>query len=86
MTAIYCLIWATVHAMSYSLNSSLVNSKHVTVKKDVKTGGVLTVWMYACGNTLRFTVFSNTKQFEFTFKIVVKMGIGKNAFLYFIYY
>lgn len=60
--------------------------QHPNGKKNSKTGGFLTVWMYACGNTLCFTVFSNTKQFEYTFKIVVKLGIGKNAFLYYKYY
>ena len=36
--------------------------------------------MYACRNILCFTVFCNIKQSEITFKIVVKLGSGKNAF------
>ena len=36
--------------------------------------------MYACRNILRFTMFCNIKQSELTFKIVMKLGIGKNAF------
>ena len=47
-----------------------------TVKKIC---GFLTVWMYACRNILRFSVFCNTKQSEITFKIVVKLAIAKYA-------
>ena len=39
----------------------------------------LTVWMYACRNILRFTVFCKIKQSEIIFKIVVTLGIRKNA-------
>ena len=36
--------------------------------------------LHACRNIRRFTVCYNIKQSEITFKIVVKLGIGKNAF------
>ena len=50
------------------------------VQKDIKKiGGFLTVWMYACRNILRFSVFCNIKQSEITFKIVVKLATAKNA-------
>lgn len=58
----------------------MVQWQHPNGKKNVKTGGFLTVWMYACGNILCFTVFSNPKQSEFTFKIVVRLGIRKKHF------
>ena len=60
---------------------SLSSSKQPNgLKKTFKRDGFLTVWMYACRNILRFAVFCNIKQSEITFKNVMKLRIGKNAF------
>ena len=45
----------------------------------LKIGVFLTVWMHVCRNIARFTVCSNIKQSEITFKIVVNLGVGTHA-------
>ena len=59
---------------------SLSFLKQPNGKTTLKIDGFLTVLMYACRNILRFTMFCNIKQSDITFKIGMKLGIGKKAF------
>ena len=60
---------------------SLSFLKQPNGKNTLKIDGFLAVWMYACRNILRFTMFCNIEQSEITFKIIImKLGLGKNRF------